>query len=346
MGIGVSDLFEAWKWYRKVFGVDVRVFDDDSVAEYMLPYTGNEPQQRHAIMALNLQGGGGFEIWQYKGRTPQPPNFKIKLGDYGIFAAKIKSPNVSSAFDSLKQAGIQVSKLYTTPDQNRTFFVTDPYGNVFQVVHTDVVFRDENKPTGAIAGAVIGVKDIDAEKKVYCDILGYNQVVYDKTGEFEDFRELEGGRSSFRRVLLRHSEAREGGFGKLLGPSEIELVQLNDGKPNDIFKDRYWGDLGFIHLCFDVQRMQTLKEYCKEKGHPFTVDSLAAQEGKSFDMGEAAGYFSYIEDGSGTLIEFVEAHRLPIIKAIGLNLDLKKRDPLKPVPDWMLKALRFSKVKD
>jgi len=346
IGIGVSDLFEAWKWYRKVFGVDVRVFDDDSVAEYMLPYTGNQPQQRHAIMALNLQGGGGFEIWQYKGRTPQPAPFKVKLGDYGIFAAKIKSPNVSAAFDAFKREALPISKLYTAPDGNRTFFVTDPYGNVFQIVHTEVIFRDEKKPTGAIGGAVVGVKNIDEAKKVYVDILGYDQVVYDKQGKFEDFGELEGGRAEFRRILLRHTETREGGFGRLLGPTEIELVQLLSGEGRDMFEGRFWGDLGFIHLCFDIQRMQALKDYCESKGHPFTVDSLAAQEGKSFDMGEAAGYFSYIEDGSGTLIEFVEAHRLPILKAVGLELNLLKRDPQKPVPDWMLKALRFSKVKD
>lgn len=348
IGIGVSDLFEAWKWYRKVFGVDVKVFDDDSVAEFMLPYTGNQAQRRHAIMALNLQGGGGFEIWQYKGRIPQPPAVPIKMGDYGIFACKIKSPNVSSAYDSFKQAGITVSKLYTAPDQSRTFYVTDPFGNVFQVVSCEEIFRNEKKPTGAVGGALIGVKDIEVAKQVYMNILGYDQVVYDKQGEFEDFRELEGGRSPFRRILLRHSETRHGGFGKLLGPTEIELIQLmNEGAVN-MFEDRFWGDLGFIHICFDVQRMKALKEYSVAAGHPFTVDSLTAKEGKSFDMGEAAGNFAYIEDGSGTLIEFVEAHRLPIIKAFGRNffLDLTKKDPQKPLPEWMLKALRFSKVKD
>jgi catechol 2,3-dioxygenase-like lactoylglutathione lyase family enzyme len=346
IGIGVADLFEAWRWYRKVFGVDVKVFDDDSVAEFMLPYTGNEPQQRHAIMALNLQGGGGFEIWQYKGRVPQAPAQMPKLGDYGIFACKIKAPNVSSAFDSFRAAGVPTSKLCTTPDQSKSFFVTDPYGNVFQVVHCDTIFRNEKKPTGAVGGAIIGVKDFETAKKVYMDILGYGQVVYDKQGEFDDLKELNGGKSQFRRVLLRHFDKREGGFGKLLGPTEIELVQLVGEGATDIFKDRFWGDLGFIHLCFDVQRMQQLRSYCESKGHPFTVDSLAAQEGKSFDMGEAAGLFSYIEDGNGTLIEFVEAHKLPIIKALGITLDLRKRDPQKPVPDWMLNALRFSKHKD
>ena len=81
IGIGVPDVQEAWKWYREHFGMDIRIFEDKTVAELMLPYTGGEPRKRHAALALNLQGGGGFEIWQYSERTPQAPAFDIKIGD-------------------------------------------------------------------------------------------------------------------------------------------------------------------------------------------------------------------------------------------------------------------------
>ena len=43
---------------------------------------------------------------------------------------------------------------------------------------------------------------------------------------------------------------------------------------------------------------RALAEECKAKGFPFTVDT-----GDTFDMGEAAGAFSYTEDPDGTLIE-------------------------------------------
>ena len=44
-------------------------------------------------------------------------------------------------------------------------------------------------------------------------------------------------------------------------------------------------------------------------GYPFTVDSSRAfNEGESFDMGEAAGQFAYIEYPDGSLIDLVEAH--------------------------------------
>ena len=87
--------------------------------------------------------------------------------------------------------------------------------------------------------------------------------------------------------------------------------------------------------------MDALEAACKAKGFSFTVDSM-----NTFDMGEASGRFSYIEDPDGTLIEFVEAHKMPIMKKWGWYLNLKNRDPEKPLPDWMLKSLRFSRVKD
>ena len=80
--------------------------------------------------------------------------------------------------------------------------------------------------------------------------------------------------------------------------------------------------------------MQGLKTLCNDKGFPFTADSSDA-----FDMGDASGHFSYIEDPDGTLIEFVETYKIPIIKKIGWYLDLKKRDPEKLLPDWMIGLL-------
>ena len=87
IGIGVDNLREAWQWYREHFGMDIRVFEENAVADLMLPYTGGQPQARHAALTLNLQGGGGFEIWQYTKRTPAAPKNKLQMGDLGIYAA-------------------------------------------------------------------------------------------------------------------------------------------------------------------------------------------------------------------------------------------------------------------
>ncbi|MEM7371529.1 MAG: VOC family protein [Bacteroidota bacterium] len=346
VGIGIPDVHQAWKWYRQHFGMDVPIFEEAAEAELMLPYTGGEPRSRHAVLAVNLQGGGGMEIWQYTSRTPEGPTFQPQLGDLGIFAVRIKSMDVAKAYQSLKEKEIQVlGSLNTDPAGKATFFVQDPYGNLFQIVEDEHFFTKGKHATGGPAGCMIGVSDIDKARTLYSDILGYDSVVYDSNGEFVDLGPLPGGGSKVRRVLLTHSQKRTGGFSEIFGPTHLELVELQGRTPRKIFENRFWGDLGFIHLCFDIVGMDALRQECASKGFPFTVDSTSAL-GKEFDMGEAAGAFSYIEDPDGTLIEFVETYKVPILKKLGWYLDMRKRDPSKPLPGWMLKALRFNRVKD
>ncbi|MFO8236407.1 MAG: VOC family protein [Bacteroidales bacterium] len=347
IGIGIENIKEAWRWYNDVFGTDIRVFEDSAIAELMLPYTGGLPQRRHAALAFNLQGGGGFEIWQYKERQPQKPKFNLRLGDLGIYAAKVKCKSIRDTYEAYKAKSINiVSEPTEAPDGKETFFVTDPYGNHFQLVESSDWYKDEKKPTGGAYGACIGVSDVDKSREVYSGILGYDRVIYDKEGKFPDLSNLSGGDFSFRRVLLTHSKPREGGFSPLLGESYIELFEVKERKPHHIYKDRFWGDPGFIHLCFDINGMKVLRKKCKQKGHCFKVDSnVEHHSDHSFDMGEAAGHFSYIEDPDGTLIEFVETHKVPIIKKFGWFINLRKRKPERPLPHWMIKALSFNRVK-
>lgn len=346
MGIGVMNVEEAWKWYINQFGMDCRIFEDEAVANLMLPYTGGEPRSRHAVLALNLQSGGGFEIWQYKGRDPLKIKEKIKIGDLGIIACKMKVKNIQQALRLYQKNGIAVPAEATAdPAGKMTFFMKDPYGNIFQLVEASDWFRDEKKITGGSYGAIIGVSDIDRSRVIYSDILGYDEVVYDSTGIFNDLLEIPGGNKKCRRVLLRRSKAFSGPFSKVLGKSELELISTTGIPGKKIYEGRFWGDPGFIHLCYDMHGMDELKNFCESKGFPFTVDSKKSHEGNSFDMGEAAGHFSYIQDPDGTLIEFVETHKVPILRKLGWYLDLRKRNPDKSLPDWILNTLRFSKVK-
>ena len=187
---------------------------------------------------------------------------------------------------------------------------------------------------------MIGVSDIEKAIAFYKNVLGYDQIKYDTEGVFDDLGGFESGNNKFRRVLLQHSDTRRGPFSRILGPSSIELIKVHGREPRKIFKDRYWGDLGFIHLCFDITGMNALKENCIKNGHPFTVESPS-----DFGMGEAAGHFTYVEDPDGTLIEFVETYKVPIMKKLGLYLNLKNRNPQKPLPNWIVKSLAFNRVK-
>ena len=61
---------------------------------------------------------------------------------------------------------------------------------------------------------------------------------YIETGVFEDFAEIPGGKQEFRRILLRHTDVKNGAFSTLFGKSEIELVQVKNRKPKSIYEIR------------------------------------------------------------------------------------------------------------
>jgi catechol 2,3-dioxygenase-like lactoylglutathione lyase family enzyme len=348
IGIGVVDFKSALKYYINTFNMDVKILEDDTVAELMLPYTGNNPQKRHAGIVINMQGGSGFEVWQYSERKPQKAGFEIQTGDLGILAAKMKSRNVKQTYQelSIKPDVKILGGLSRYIDGTDTFYVEDVFNNIFQIVHDESVFRDEHRSSGGPVGAIIGVTDINRSLPLYLEILGYDKIVADVTGVFNDLARLKSGDQHFRRVLLTHSNPRTGNFSHLFGTSTIELIQALDRTPRKIYEGRYWGDPGFIQICFDVKNMTSLKTKCESMGFPFTVDSsFRDNEVNTFTMGEASGHFTYIEDNDGTLIEFVETTQIPLIKKLGINLKLKNFNRDKPIPDWMLKALRFGRVK-
>ena len=336
IGVGTVDFRKSWDWYIDMFGIDVKILEDDTVAEKMLPYTGYQPQQRHACIAVNLQGGGGFEIWQYSKRKPEPCPFNIAAGDLGIFAAKLNCRDVKAFHEQMTSRWAGCTDLETLPDGTPCFYVKDLFGNVFQIIENKNVFIDQGKLTGGMAGAVIGVSDIQASVKFYSEVLGYDIVLSDTTGPFSSSNPLPESDKKCRRVILK-APKRKGAFAELFGDSTIELVQALERIPRKIYEGRYWGDPGFIQVCFDVSDMKALGKFCAEKGHPFTVDSCP--DGQRFDMGDASGHFTYIEDPDGTLIEFVETHKVPIAKKLGIGIDMSKRDPEKALPKLLFRLM-------
>jgi catechol 2,3-dioxygenase-like lactoylglutathione lyase family enzyme len=339
LGVGTPDEEGSCKWYARVFGMTTPIFREAAPAPFMTRYTGGEVQSRSATLAINLQGGSGFEIWQYTSRKTAPASFEIQTGDLGILYGKVKACDLVGAYARMKQENVEIlsDKIISLPDGRSCFYIRDPWNNIFQVIEENDFFQTGVHPTGGPCGAVVGVSDCDKSLSFYQNLLGYNLVLSDETGTFDDLADLPGGKGKFRRIILSHSQPPSGPFAPVFGTSYIELIQSLDREPVKIFKDRFWGDQGFIHLCFDILKMKELQIACDKAGHPFTVDSA-----DTFDMGEAGGHFTYIEDPDGALIEFVETHRIPLLKKFNWYLDLKKREG-KPLPRWMLKMLKSNK---
>lgn len=339
VGIGVPDAASYFTWFRRTFGLDVKIFDDEAKATLMTRYTGGEVHSRRAILAMNMHGGGGAEIWQFTSRDTVFNPVALQWGDLGINAVKIKCTDVNKAHSILTEK-VSCSAINTGPDNKKSFWVTDTYGNHFRVVEEHSWFKKNEFMMGGICGVMIGVSDMEKSLAFYSRCLGIKEVVYDKTGTWNDLGEAYKNKQ-FRRVLLRFTNGYTAPFSKLLGNVQVELIQSIGRKPARIYQNRYWGDGGFIHVCFDVSNLEMLKKSMAEQHVTFTVDSA-----DTFDMGESGGRFAYAEDPDGTLIEMVETHKVPILKKIGWYLNLKKRGQSKPLPNWIVSLMGLNKVTD
>ncbi len=339
IGIGVTNADEAARHYRDLFGMNTLVFDDTSEASLMTRYTGGRCFKRRALLTLNMQGGGGFEIWQFLNRQPAAPAMELQYGDLGIYACILKCDDVAAAHAHLSKAsGVALSAVQVSAHGVPQCWLTDRYENTFLITRYEERFNRLDRPLAGVLGAVIGVSDMEEALPLYRDVLGIGTVISDVTGVWHDNPQEIPVRC--RRIVLQKKPDGRGAFGKLLGSVQIELVQCLDRRPQKIYADRFWGDPGFIHLCFDVLQIEELKDLASAAGFPLTVDSKA-----SFPMEGAAGRFCYLEDADGTLIELVQTHKVPVIKKWGIYLNLKKRGLERPLPDWMVKLLALSKVK-
>lgn len=341
--MGIADVVEAYNWYIKAFGCDIKVVDALGTAERMLPYTGGKPRPRRAVLACNIRGGGGFEVWQPMDNNITFPAEPVKVGDLGISVCKIKATDIKAAYEHI--AATEGAELLTgimdSPYGKKHFYLNDPYKNIFEVVEDDYVFVDaKGYTTGGTHGVLVGVTDMDKSLDFYKKFLGFDTVIYDGTGVYDDLKNLPGGDGKFRRALITTSSPLEGPLADLYGTAAIELVQAFDRTPSKVFDGRWWGDPGFIQICFDVRNMEGMRERAKAVGHDFVCDG-----GVDFKMGEADGHFTYVEDPDGTLIELVETFRIPILKKLGIYLNLKNKDSHKKLPRLVVKAMSFLRVK-
>ncbi len=342
IGVAVKNMDESLSFYRKIFGMDIPFFDSVAEAPLMNVYTRNQTITKRASMIINLQGGCAMEVIHATSFDPVGAKFETKLGDIGIYITQIKCKNIKTSFQFCKSNKVNIlGEIKNLPNDQQTFYIQDLEGNLFQFVEDDQWYTNTKHHSGGVKGCSIGVSNIDQSLKLYSDILGYDKVIYDNEGVFADWKKIPGGKEKYRRVLLTQSNPPGGGFAKVTGKSFIELIQPLERKPKFIFEDRIWADLGFVHLGFDVKGMQALGKDLEAKGFPFTCDSSNA-----LDMGNTKVHCTYIDDPDKTWLEMIEVYKVPIVEKWGIFLNVEKRDPLKPLPDFMLKSLRFSRIKD
>ena len=336
IGIGTDRLPEAMLYYSRHHGMSTLLFDDEAQAALMTRYTGGEVHSRRAALTLNQRGGGGYEIWQFTSRDPEQRKNPARYGDIGICAAIHKTPRLDQAVEQLRHSGISCSAVQREGGNWRVAYFSDPWGNRFKLIETTCRPGKPAQLLGGVCGAVIGVRSLERSEAFYRDVLGFQKVLW---RDVDTQSNEETGVPKGNRVVLHRPQAKRGAFSSLLGETFLELVERADGQGEPLYHRRYWGDPGFIHLCFDVVNLGQLKQHAEKLGHKFTVDSES-----SFDMENAGGRFAYIEDPDGTLIELVEVHHIPIVKKPFMALRFRRGMEQKPLPGWMLRLMHLNKV--
>jgi hypothetical protein len=81
--------------YKHLFGMVILTI---KLKQIMTQYTGGSVYNRRAILTMNLQGGGGLEIWQYLDRQESQA---IETGDLGN-SVILKSINLETSHQRLK----------------------------------------------------------------------------------------------------------------------------------------------------------------------------------------------------------------------------------------------------
>ena len=343
IGIAITDMDATLRLYRKLFGMDVPFFDSVQDAPLMDSHTRGKTITKRASMVMNLQGGCAFEVLRPTSFEPVRASWDIGMGDLGLTTVQMKTPDIQRMHAHARNVVGEAcdASLRKTPWGAETFYLRDPDGTLFQVLEANDFFGDYGHPSGGAVGVTIGVKDMEASMHLYSNLLGFSEVVWDETGVQSDWADLPLGDEVFRRVRLTQPGETLGGFGPVTGRTYIELVEAKERSGRFIFENRIWCDTGIAHLGFDVRGMEALGQALAPEGFGFRCDTADA-----IGMGETKVHCTYIDDPDECWLEMIEVHKIPIIEKWGLFLNVQKRGADAPLPKWMLKALRFSRIRD
>jgi catechol 2,3-dioxygenase-like lactoylglutathione lyase family enzyme len=129
-------------------------------------------------------------------------------------------------------------------------------------------------------------------------------VLLDNTGTSQELAPLFGEGVAFRQVLLSRSQGSTSVFS-MLGSGRLRLVQTLNHQGRRIYQDRRWGDIGQMECCFDVSDIHETTEYLQSKHVEIVLPPTFLNMGSG-----SSGFFAYIRDPDGNLIEIVEVKKI------------------------------------
>lgn len=339
VGVAVADMDRTLPLYRNWFGLNIPFFDGIQAAPLMQVFTNDTVISKRASMVMNLQGGSAMEVIQATSFKPKPLPSDFMLGDLGIFAVHMRTHEPLRALQSFENNSLK-PVMSKDPLGKQRFVIQDP-DQLFYIAREDhQVYAPSGSVLGGVGGLSVGVSDIEKSKHFYA-LLGFDQVLYEGQGVYDDLKGFPGGDQDVQRVILTSSQVSKGPFGAVIGYSLIELICTPLRVGQKIFRGRIWGDVGFVHIGLDVVDMRGLAAQLAQKNIQLQCDSQAA-----LSMGKTQVHCAYICDPDGVLIELIEVYKIPLIEKWGIFLNVHGKKAGKALPNWLIRLLRFSRIKD
>jgi catechol 2,3-dioxygenase-like lactoylglutathione lyase family enzyme len=323
VGLGVTDAAASYGFYKKCLGFNLKISDYLGSSPEMEPIIGELAKMR-IIMGLSSQGRGVVELVQHLSSKSRKTN--LRWGDIGFLASGYHATNLPAVIPQFEQLGFPAAapiRSVELGDNQRmeSIFLKDPDGNFIELI--DAAPGKKRKPTvSGLAQVTIGVRDMDRSIAFYREIVGFDRVLFDNTGTDAAFDALFGGELKLREVLLGKSHSLRSPF---LVPNggRIRLIQALNYKGKDIYKGRRWGDIGQMECCFEVKDAKATIAELKSKNieiyHPPTFMNMGSG---------SCGYFTYIKDPDGNLVEFVEVSRVAWLGPKTLSLTFNLLSPV------------------
>lgn len=312
-GIGVHDIKTTYDFYRNKLGFKVKANDDTCYRSEMESVIGAVVEMR-IIMAANAMGGGVIELCEHTSTKPLEAEPPVRWGDLGFFELGIKAYGLDSFFLNLKNQGVSFltpvrTMELTNGEVLRYAYLKDPDGLLVQLVEEE---RDAKPRAGGIRHIGLGVKDMEAMRRFYSDVLGYTEVDHEFKGRLPELDEVTGG-EEMEMVMLRRPGRAEGSI-PMLDSGRLTLVRTTSYKGRPIFADRRWGDIGMVELAFDVYDLAgTLNGLIGKGARPYMPPTV-------MDMGTGSvGSVCYVLDPEGNCIELVETEKAFWLKPATLN---------------------------
>jgi catechol 2,3-dioxygenase-like lactoylglutathione lyase family enzyme len=143
----------------------------------------------------------------------------------------------------------------------------------------------------------VGVADADEAIEFYGRHVGFDRVLFDRTGDVPGLEAIAGRAPTARVAMLESSSATP------VGPGRVKLVQVLDGEgPPPAPMGQAWGEVGICEICLHVRGVQDVHDQLVAAGCASLMEPTSADVPPNTITLDIA----YVADPWGTKLELIE----------------------------------------